>query len=87
MELVKTSEPGIRVTFHRPDSKFVQTLSLNAEGDMVDVDNQVDWHESHIFVKAAFLLAASRAVRNLRDPLWLHRAPHHPQQLLGEGAV
>src|SRR5579863_8504589 len=59
VELVKTAEPGIRVTFHRPDSKFVQTLSLNAEGDMVDVDNQVDWHESHIFVKAAFPLAAT----------------------------
>ena len=59
VELLKTAEPGIRVTLHRPDSKFIQTISINAEGDMVDVENQVDWHESHILVKAAFPLAAT----------------------------
>jgi alpha-mannosidase len=59
VELVKTAEPGIRVTRHRPDSKFVQTLSLSADGDMVDVDNEIEWHETHILVKAAFPLAAT----------------------------
>jgi alpha-mannosidase len=59
VELVKTAEPGIRVTRHWQQSKFVQTFSLTAEGDMVDVDNQIDWHESHILLKAAFPLAAT----------------------------
>lgn len=59
VELVKTAEPGIRVTRHWGNSKFVQTLSLSAEGDMVDIDNQIDWHEAHILLKAAFALAAS----------------------------
>jgi alpha-mannosidase len=59
VELVKTAEPGIRVTRHWQDSKFVQTFSLSAGGDMVDVDNEIDWHETHILLKAAFPLAAS----------------------------
>jgi len=59
VELVKTAEPGIRVTRHWQESKFVQTLSLSAEGDMVDVDNEIEWHETHVLLKAAFPLAAS----------------------------
>ena len=59
VELLKTAEPGIRVERHWGNSKFVQTFSLSADGEMVDVDNQFDWHESHILLKAAFPLAAS----------------------------
>ncbi len=29
------------------------------EGDIVDIDNEIDWHESHVLLKAAFPLAAS----------------------------
>ncbi|MGA7857461.1 MAG: glycoside hydrolase family 38 C-terminal domain-containing protein, partial [Terracidiphilus sp.] len=59
VELLKTAEPGIRVARHWGNSKFVQTFSLTADGDMVNVDNQIDWHESHILLKAAFPLAAT----------------------------
>jgi alpha-mannosidase len=59
VELLKTAEPGIRVTRHWKSSKFVQTLRLSAEGDMVDIDNEIDWHESHVLLKAAFSLAAT----------------------------
>jgi alpha-mannosidase len=59
VELVKTAEPGICVTRHWQGSKFVQTFSLSADGDQVDVDNEIDWHESHVLLKAAFPLAAS----------------------------
>ncbi len=59
VELVKTAEPGIRVTRHWQNSKFVQTFSLSAEGDTVDIDNEIDWHETHVLLKAAFPLAAS----------------------------
>jgi alpha-mannosidase len=59
VELLKTAEPTIRVTSHRDNSKFVQTIELSADGDQVNVGNQFDWHESHILLKAAFPLAAS----------------------------
>jgi alpha-mannosidase len=59
VELIKTAEPGIRVTRHLQNSKFVQTFSLSAGGDMVNVDNEIDWHEAHIFLKAAFPVAAT----------------------------
>ena len=59
VELLKTAEPTIRVTSQWGKSKFVQTIGLSADGDEVNVDNQFDWHESHILLKAAFPLAAS----------------------------
>jgi alpha-mannosidase len=59
VELLKTAEPTIRVTSHWGSSKFVQTIGLSADGDEVNVDNQFDWHESHVLLKAAFPLAAS----------------------------
>jgi alpha-mannosidase len=59
VELVKTAEPGIRVTRHWQGSKFVQTFSLSADGEMVGVENDIDWHETHVLLKAAFPLAAT----------------------------
>jgi alpha-mannosidase len=49
--------PSIRVTRRLKNSKFVQTIRL--EGDQIDIDNDIDWHESHVLLKAAFPLAAS----------------------------
>jgi alpha-mannosidase len=48
---------AIRVTSHWQNSKFVQTISL--QGDQVDIDNEIDWHESHVLLKAAFPLAVT----------------------------
>jgi alpha-mannosidase len=59
VELLKTAEPGIRVTRHWQNSKFVQTFSLSADGEMVSVDNDIDWHETHILLKAAFPVSAT----------------------------
>ena len=59
VELIQTAEPGIRVTRHWQGSKFVQTFRLTADGDTVDVENDIDWHETHVLLKAAFPLAAS----------------------------
>jgi alpha-mannosidase len=53
---MKDSE-SIRITRRWQNSKFVQTISL--KGDLVDIDNEIDWHESHVLLKAAFPLAAS----------------------------
>ncbi|MFZ0745268.1 MAG: glycoside hydrolase family 38 C-terminal domain-containing protein [Terracidiphilus sp.] len=49
--------PVIRITSHWQNSKFVQNLTLAS--DYVDVGNQIDWHESHILLKAAMPLAAT----------------------------
>jgi alpha-mannosidase len=52
--------PAIRVTRHWQNSKFVQTISLgNWNSDQIDIDNEIDWHESHVLLKAAFPLATS----------------------------
>ncbi|HEY0704487.1 MAG TPA: glycoside hydrolase family 38 C-terminal domain-containing protein [Candidatus Acidoferrales bacterium] len=49
----------IRVTRTWQKSKFVQDICLYAGIDRVDVVNDIDWHETHILLKAAFPLAAS----------------------------
>ncbi len=49
----------IRVTRTWQNSKFVQDISLYAGLDRVDVINNIDWHETHVLLKAAFPLAAS----------------------------
>lgn len=49
----------VRVTRSWQSSKFVQEISLDADADTVEVANDVDWHETHVLLKAAFPLAAS----------------------------
>jgi alpha-mannosidase len=57
VELVnpKAPHPAIRVVRSWQNSKFVQTISITS--DQVDVDNDIDWHEAHVLLKAAFPLA------------------------------
>jgi alpha-mannosidase len=58
VELIGSAEDhAIRVTRHWQNSEFVQTIRL--KGDQVDIENDIDWHESHVLLKAAFPLAAS----------------------------
>jgi alpha-mannosidase len=54
---VKTPNPAVRIIRHWQSSKFVQTISL--KDGLVDIDNEIDWHEDHVLLKAAFPLAAS----------------------------
>jgi len=51
----------IRVSRSWQSSKFVQDITLYASDDKVDVQNDIDWHETHVLLKAAFPLAASSA--------------------------
>lgn len=53
----KTGIPDVRVTSHWQNSKFVQTIRLI--GDQVDIENDIDWHEKHVLLKAAFPLAVT----------------------------
>ena len=52
-----TPHPAIRVVRHWQNSKFVQTISI--KGDLVDIDNDIDWHETHILLKTAFPVSAT----------------------------
>jgi alpha-mannosidase len=49
----------IRIARTWQNSKFVQDISLYAGLDRIDVTNNIDWHETHVLLKAAFPLAAS----------------------------
>jgi len=53
------SHGDIRIIRHWQNSTFVQTIHLDDTSEYVDIDNEIDWHESHVLLKAAFPLAAS----------------------------
>jgi len=58
----------IRVTRTWQSSKFVQDIQLYASTDTVDVINDIDWHETHVLLKAAFPLAASSPMATYEIP-------------------
>jgi alpha-mannosidase len=49
----------VRITRTWQSSKFIQDISLDAEADFVVINNDIDWHETHVLLKAAFPLAAT----------------------------
>ena len=49
----------IRVTRTWQSSKFVQEITLYTGADHVVVTNDIDWHETHVLLKASFPLAAT----------------------------
>src|SRR5271170_7795317 len=49
----------IRISRHWQNSTFTQNISLDAGADHVDIANDVEWHETHVLLKAAFPLAAT----------------------------
>lgn len=59
---------SIRVTRTWQSSKFVQDITLYTGLDRVDVVNDIDWHETHILLKAAFPLTASSAEATYEIP-------------------
>lgn len=58
----------IRVTRTWQSSKFVQDIVLAAGSDQIDIVNDIDWHESHVLLKAAFPLAASSPMATYEIP-------------------
>lgn len=49
----------IRVTRTWQKSKFVQNIILYTGADQVEVENDIDWHETHVLLKSAFALKES----------------------------
>ncbi len=73
VDSVKLVENGpmravIRVTRSWQNSKFVQDIQLYAGANTVDVINDIDWHETHVLLKAAFPLAASGPMATYEIP-------------------
>jgi alpha-mannosidase len=58
----------IRITRTWSKSHFIQDISLDAGSDVVRVANTVEWHETHVLLKAAFPLAASSAKATYEIP-------------------
>ena len=58
----------IRVTRHWQNSTFIQDLTLFSGSDHVEVANDIDWHETHVLLKASFPLAASSANATFEIP-------------------
>jgi alpha-mannosidase len=58
----------VRVTRSWQSSKFVQEIILYAGAKTVDVENDIDWHETHVLLKAAFPLAASGPMATYEIP-------------------
>jgi alpha-mannosidase len=49
----------IRITRTWSKSHFIQDISLDAGSDVVRVENTIEWHETHVLLKAAFPLTAT----------------------------
>ncbi len=58
----------IRITRKWQSSTFVQEITLYADSDQAEVVNDVDWHETHVLLKAAFPLAAESNVATYEIP-------------------
>jgi alpha-mannosidase len=59
---------SVRITRHWGSSKFTQEISLDEGADEVSVGNNVDWHETHVLLKAAFPLKASSPMATYEIP-------------------
>jgi alpha-mannosidase len=58
----------IRVSRTWQNSKFVQDIVLYNGADEVNVVNDIDWHETHVLLKAAFDLSASSPMATYEIP-------------------
>lgn len=73
VDSVKLVEQGplrsvIRVIRTWQSSKFSQDIVLYSGADHAIVHNDIDWHETHVLLKAAFPLAASSAMATYEIP-------------------
>ncbi len=73
IDSVKLTDQGplrsvIRVARTWQSSKFTQDIILYSGADHAVVTNDIDWHETHILLKAAFPLANSSAMATYEIP-------------------
>ena len=73
VDSVKLVESGpmratVRVTRTSGQSHYVQDVILYAGADTVAIDNDIDWHETHVLLKAAFPLRATAPMATYEIP-------------------
>lgn len=70
VQLLKTGplRAAIRVRRKWQNSTFDQQLVLDGDNDQVSIVNDIDWHESHVLLKAAFPLAATSTKATFEIP-------------------
>ncbi len=73
VDSVTTTETGplrsvVRVVRHWQQSSFTQDIVLYANSDQVEVKNDIDWHETHVLLKASFPLAATSPMATYEIP-------------------
>ncbi|MFJ4438939.1 alpha-mannosidase [Streptomyces sp. NPDC088923] len=56
VEELSAAPEGVRIVRAFGDSRVVQTLSLAEGAERLDIDTEVDWHETEKFLKLAFPL-------------------------------
>jgi alpha-mannosidase len=61
VELIKQTplRAIVRIVRKWQSSTFEQEIELDANSDEVEIHNDVDWHETHVLLKAAFPLSAT----------------------------
>ncbi len=59
---------SIRVTRAWQSSKFVQEIVLTDDSPEVQIVNDIDWHETHVLLKASFPLAATSGKATFEIP-------------------
>jgi alpha-mannosidase len=65
----------VRVTRHWDKSTFIQDIILEAGSEQAVVVNDIDWHETHILLKAAFALSASSPFATYEIPFGTIQRP------------
>ena len=58
-----------------------------SNGDIVDIDNDIDWHEKHVLLKAAFPLAVTSDFATYEIPYGTIQRPTTRNNSLGKGTV
>ncbi|HEX4039562.1 MAG TPA: glycoside hydrolase family 38 C-terminal domain-containing protein [Acidobacteriaceae bacterium] len=66
---------AIKITRHWQNSKFVQEIQLDAGSDQAVVVNDIDWHETHVLLKAAFALSATSPFATYEIPFGTIQRP------------
>lgn len=69
----------IRVVRRLGNSRFIQDYSLDKNSEQLRIENQVDWQEEYIFVKAAFDFSFETDTATYEMPCGAIQRPTRPQ--------
>ena len=68
---------GYRITRKLQNSMIIQTILIYAESRRIDVKNEIDWHEHHLFLKAIFPMSVHATKANYEIQFGNIERPNH----------